>query len=69
MDIEGSEMEALKGAVFNIREYKPVLAISIYHKADDFWKIPLFIKELNKKYKFYIRHYTEGIADTVLYCI
>ena len=33
-DIEGSEMEMLRGAAKNIKKYKPLLALSIYHKAE-----------------------------------
>jgi FkbM family methyltransferase len=35
MDIEGSELEALKGADRTIREFRPRLAISSYHQAGD----------------------------------
>ena len=41
MDIEGSEVEALKGAVDLIRKNKPQLALSIYHNEDDLVDIPL----------------------------
>lgn len=69
MDIEGSEMEALKGAEYVIRTYKPILAISIYHKPADFYEIPTFIKSLNKDYKLYVRHHTCFSSDTVVYAI
>ncbi|MDE7311318.1 MAG: FkbM family methyltransferase [Eubacterium sp.] len=69
MDIEGAEQKALEGAKHIIRTYKPKLAVSIYHKADDFYKIPLFLHELVPEYQFYVRHYTCFYADTVLYAI
>ncbi|MBP5705970.1 MAG: FkbM family methyltransferase [Spirochaetales bacterium] len=40
MDIEGAEEEALVGASDTIKKYHPNIAISVYHKPSDFWKIP-----------------------------
>lgn len=67
MDIEGAEADALLGAKETIQKDKPKLAISVYHKTTDLWKIPLFIKSLNKNYRLYLRHYTNEITDTVCY--
>lgn len=69
MDIEGSEYEAIKGAQNTIRTYKPRLAISVYHKLEDIWKIPQLILELNPSYKLYLRHYSIAGDETVLYAI
>ena len=69
MDIEGAELEALQGAENIIRKYKPKLAISIYHNSQDLTDIPLYIKNLNEEYKLYIRHYSTGEFDTVLYAV
>ncbi len=69
MDIEGAEIEALKGAEEIIKKQKPKLAISIYHKPDDLFEIPLLIKEYNRDYKLYIRHYGNRLAETVLYAV
>ena len=68
MDIEGAELEALKGARRIIKEQKPDLAICIYHHPDHFWQIPLFLKELVPEYKLYIRKYgPQFLTETVLY--
>ena len=67
MDIEGSEMKALSGARRLITTYKPKLAICIYHKLDDLWKILQYIHSLVPEYKFYVRHHSILYVDTVLY--
>lgn len=69
MDIEGSEMDALRGGLDIIKRCVPKLAISIYHKHYDLFEIIEFIDSLNLGYEFYVRHYTRTLADTVLYCI
>lgn len=69
MDIEGGELEALKGAEKTIRKYSPKMAISVYHKPLDIIDIPLYILSLNNNYKMYLRQYGTNETDTVLYCI
>lgn len=67
MDIEGHELAALKGALKTIKQFKPKLAISIYHRKEDFYAIPLWIHEACKEYRFYLDHYTLHAEETVLY--
>ena len=69
MDIEGAEHKALEGAKKIIANNKPRLAISIYHKQEDLWDLPKLILNIRPDYKFFIRHYTMGFADTVLYAV
>jgi len=69
MDIEGAEQDAIIGAKNTIEKYTPILAICIYHKAEDWYKIPQKILEINSDYKIYLRHYMEGIFETVMYFI
>lgn len=57
MDIEGAEQKAIMGSKNHIKNEKPKLAISIYHKNEDLWKIPKMISEINPEYKFYLRYY------------
>lgn len=68
MDIEGSELAALKGAAASIRKFRPKLAISLYHKPNDIFEIPFFILENFRFYEMYIGHYTIHNEETVLYC-
>ena len=67
MDVEGAELESLQGASACIQRDKPKLAICIYHKSEDMYVIPKYIKSLVPEYKFYIRHHSNIGAETVLY--
>ena len=67
MDIEGSERKALEGMKNTILKYKPKLAICVYHKFEDLWEIPFFIKQLVPEYKIYIRNHTTYLDEIVLY--
>lgn len=67
MDIEGAELAALKGSEAVLREFKPKLAICVYHDFRDFWMIPRFIDSLGLGYKFYLRHFTIHAEETVLF--
>jgi len=69
LDIEGAEQDAIDGAKETIKRYKPILAICIYHKAEDWYKVPQKVLEIERDYSLYLRHYMEGIFETVLYCI
>lgn len=69
MDIEGAEMNALLGAAHLIKTHKPKLAISLYHKPEDLFDIPDFLHRLVPEYAFFLRHYSTGQHETVLYAV
>lgn len=69
MDVEGWEEKVIEGAQHTILNYKPQLAVCVYHKCDDLWKIPQQILSIRDDYKIYLRHYTEGITETVMYFV
>jgi FkbM family methyltransferase len=69
MDIEGAELEALKGASKIIERDKPKIAVSIYHKKDDYVDIAGYLLTLVPEYKLYMRHYTPFRGESVLYCV
>jgi FkbM family methyltransferase len=67
MDLEGWENRALAGSRGHILSDHPKLAISVYHAASDFWRIPEFILGLRADYEVHLRHYTEGWSETVMF--
>lgn len=69
MDIEGSELDALKGGINVIKRDRPILAISIYHNLEHFYKIPNYLMEHLENYHYYIRHHSIILNETVLYAI
>ena len=70
IDVEGAEENALRGARETIANFRPKLNVALYHRNEDMFKLPLLINELNKKYKFYMRHHPYiPDWDTNLYCV
>ncbi|ASJ20998.1 methyltransferase [Brachyspira hampsonii] len=73
MDVEGAEMHILEGALNTIKKFRPSLAIAVYHGGDlfmeDFYKIPVFIKEITENYEYYIRTFSPWGGETILFCI
>lgn len=69
MDIEGSELAALKGGRKTLEMYKPKLAISLYHKPEDILDIPEYILSARPDYKLYLRSYSNMWCDFVLYAV
>lgn len=55
MDVEGSETEAIWGACHTIAHHTPKLMISLYHRNEDIFSIPLLINSFRSDYRLYIR--------------
>ncbi len=69
MDIEGAEPEALLGARGLIKKCRPILAISVYHRQEHLWEIPLLLSKMVEDYHYHLRpHDLEG-WDLVCYAI
>ena len=67
MNIEGAELEALKGSAKTIAAWRPKMAISVYHRPGDLYEIPKLVHELGSDYRLYLRQHDGGIIETVLY--
>jgi FkbM family methyltransferase len=68
LDVEGSEVDALLGAQRSISIFQPKMAISVYHKPDDLFEIPLLISKIFPFYsKITLDHYSIQMGESVLY--
>lgn len=67
MDIEGSELATLRGAERLIREHKPRLAVSAYHRATDLLDVTDYVLSIRPDYQVGLRHHTPVRWDTCLY--
>ena len=67
LDLEGAECDALDGAQEHIAQDHPKLAVCVYHDQRDFWRVPERILAIDEGYEIYLRHYTEGPLETVMY--
>jgi FkbM family methyltransferase len=69
MNIEGAEIDALNGGRNAIGTWLPKLAVSVYHRASDLWRIPELVSQMSPSYDLYLRQHDGGIIETVLYAI
>lgn len=71
LDVEGAESAALRGAVNTIRRRTPAWIVSLYHRTEDLFSIPLYMESLVPgQYSFYLRRVTCYPAwDLMLYAI
>ncbi len=57
-DVEGSEREAILGSVETIRRSYPTLMVSLYHRNEDLFALPLLLHELFGQYRgIYLRRF------------
>lgn len=55
IDVEGSDKNALIGCRETIAKYKPKMIVSLYHRTEDIFDLPLYIKSVNPDYSLYLR--------------
>ena len=63
LDVEGAELDVLRGAATTIARFKPILALSAYHKWDDFWTLMNFVKSVRPDYEFAMRQFVISKED------
>ncbi len=69
LDVEGSELEVLRGARKSIEHFAPKLQLSLYHRPSHLWEVYEAVKALRDDYRFYVGHHTQHFNETMLYAI
>jgi FkbM family methyltransferase len=69
LDIEGLEMDALRGAKKLISRGTPLLAVCVYHVADHLWSVPLLLSELSDRYRYFLRRHADEFTEVVCYAV
>jgi len=70
MDIEGAEYDAILGARQLISNHTPLIAVSLYHRPEHLWQLPILIESLTpERYNFHMRLHAYNDFDLVLYAI
>jgi FkbM family methyltransferase len=69
IDVEGAELDALRGMSHLIQEAQPMMAVACYHYPNEILEIVEFWDSLSLDGTLEIRHYTEGTTETVIFFI
>lgn len=56
-DVEGAEKEALLGSIATIKASSPDLLVSLYHRSEDLFVLPLLVNEFFPEYLLYLRRF------------
>jgi FkbM family methyltransferase len=67
IDVEGAEAATLEGAAVLLRERRPLLAVSVYHRPSDLWELPRLVRALTDGYSLYLRAHRHDGFECVLY--
>lgn len=68
-DVEGAEWAALAGCARLLERAQPMLALSVYHRPDDLWALPLYIAARTRAYRFYLRTQGQDGMDVICYAL
>jgi FkbM family methyltransferase len=69
LDVEGDELAALQGGLGMLKREKPVVAVCVYHRPEDLWRIPLFLVESLPSHAFYLRAHAWDGFELVAYAV
>ena len=67
LDVEGAEIEVLKGAAETIETLRPQLAVTIYHGADQYIEVPWHLVRQLERYRFTVDVFSPVGRDAMIY--
>ncbi|HEY4096421.1 MAG TPA: FkbM family methyltransferase [Baekduia sp.] len=67
MDVEGAELDVLRGAAATLRAQRPRLALAAYHRPDDLAVLPAFVASLGLEYSWFLQCSTMTDIDSILF--
>ena len=69
-DVEGAERAAINGAYNTIVKFKPDMLISMYHRSEDMFDLPILVNSICPDYRLYLRRFEYVPAwDLNLYAV
>ncbi len=69
IDVEGEDLNVLKGGMSTIARFRPILMVSIYHSPQHLFEIPKWLNNELTQYSLFIRHYRNDVFETICYAI
>lgn len=69
LDVEGAEIETLKGMVRLVGEQQPNLLVSAYHRPGHLYEIAQLIDDWQLGYRFHLRVHEQNTFGVVLYAL
>lgn len=67
LDVEGAEPMVLRGALDTMTEFRPSLAISIYHGINQYFEIPLYLRDVLTNYRYNLGYFSPDGLEAVLF--
>jgi FkbM family methyltransferase len=67
IDVEGADLDVLKGGVNTLKDKLPNLMIAGYHTLAHLWEIPQYIRSISDSYRIYAGHHDKCIHEIEFY--
>lgn len=68
LDIEGAEVDALRGARETLLRDRPILAVAVYHRPEDLWSVPALLADL-PNYRHFLRSHENDGFELIWYAV